>query len=76
MCVQDLCIRQAQILHTWSSLVEEAANEVINMLLEFENSQREEEKEEEERCGEGEGKLTFSSGPLSSRYDNLQLEEQ
>lgn len=55
--------------------MEEAANEVINMLLEFENSQREEEKEEEEKCGEGEGMLTFSSGPVSSLYDNL-LEEQ
>uniref|UniRef100_A0A3B4UMV2 Dynein axonemal heavy chain 5 n=1 Tax=Seriola dumerili TaxID=41447 RepID=A0A3B4UMV2_SERDU len=33
---RDLCIRQAQNLHTKSSLVEEAANELINMLLEDE----------------------------------------
>lgn len=50
---QDLCIRQAQSLHTKSSLVEEAANELINMLLEFDHSQREvEEKTEEESCAE------------------------
>ncbi|KAM9353789.1 dynein axonemal heavy chain 5 isoform 2-T2 [Symphorus nematophorus] len=50
---RDLCIRQAQTLHTKSSLVEEAANELINMLLEFDHSQREEvEKVEEESCAE------------------------
>ncbi|XP_047189213.1 dynein axonemal heavy chain 5 isoform X3 [Scophthalmus maximus] len=51
---RDLCIRQAQKLHTKSSLVEEAANELINMLLEFDHNQREEvEKVEQERCTEG-----------------------
>ncbi|XP_076594400.1 dynein axonemal heavy chain 5 isoform X3 [Chaetodon auriga] len=50
---RDLCIRQAQSLHTKSSLVEEAANELINMLLEFDHNQREEvEKVEEESCAE------------------------
>ncbi|KAK5862597.1 hypothetical protein PBY51_017975 [Eleginops maclovinus] len=50
---RDLCIRQAQSLHTKSSLVEEAANELINMLLEFDHNQKEEvEKVEEESCAE------------------------
>ncbi|KAM6935220.1 dynein axonemal heavy chain 5 isoform 1-T1 [Lycodopsis pacificus] len=50
---RDLCIRQAQSLHTKSSLVEEAANELINMLLEFDHNQKEEvEKIEEESCAE------------------------
>ncbi|XP_040900388.1 dynein heavy chain 5, axonemal isoform X2 [Toxotes jaculatrix] len=50
---RDLCIKQAQNLHTKSSLVEEAANELINMLLEFDHSQREEvERVEEESCTE------------------------
>ncbi|XP_038567842.1 dynein heavy chain 5, axonemal [Micropterus salmoides] len=50
---RDLCIRQARSLHTKSSLVEEAANELINMLLEFDHSQRDEvEKVEEESCAE------------------------
>ncbi|XP_039973302.1 dynein heavy chain 5, axonemal [Xiphias gladius] len=50
---RDLCIRQAQNLHTKSSLVEEAANEVINMLLEFDHSQRDKvERVEEESCTE------------------------
>ncbi|XP_059194328.1 dynein axonemal heavy chain 5 [Centropristis striata] len=50
---RDLCIRQAQSLHTKSSLVEEAANELINMLLEFDHNHREEvEKVEEESCTE------------------------
>lgn len=41
---KDLCIKGAQSLHTKSSLVEEAANELINMLLEFEQHREEEEK--------------------------------
>ncbi|XP_056299693.1 dynein axonemal heavy chain 5 isoform X1 [Pseudoliparis swirei] len=74
---RDLCIRQAQSLHTKSSLVEEAANELINMLLEFDHNQKEEvEKIEEESCagsktidhidseGEDEGR---SEGRLFSR---------
>ncbi|XP_078108038.1 dynein axonemal heavy chain 5 isoform X4 [Sander vitreus] len=64
---RDLCIRQAQSLHTKSSLVEEAANELINMLLEFDHNQREEvEKIEEESCeddGRSEGRL-FSRNTL------------
>ncbi|XP_070691188.1 dynein axonemal heavy chain 5 [Pempheris klunzingeri] len=74
---RDLCIRHAQSLHTKSSLVEEAANELINMLLEFDHNQREEvEKVEDESYaesktidhidseGEDEGR---SEGPLFSR---------
>ncbi|XP_041649230.1 dynein heavy chain 5, axonemal [Cheilinus undulatus] len=50
---KDLCIRQAQSLHTKSLLVEEAANELINMLLEFDHNQKGEvEKTEEESCAE------------------------
>ncbi|KAM4633147.1 dynein axonemal heavy chain 5 isoform 2-T2 [Polymixia lowei] len=41
---RDLCIKEAQSLHTKSSLVEEAANELINMLLEFDHNQRDDEK--------------------------------
>ncbi|KAL4616938.1 dynein heavy chain 5, axonemal [Arapaima gigas] len=40
---RELCIKGAQSLHTKSSLVEEAANELINMLLEFEQNKEEEE---------------------------------
>ncbi|XP_072250743.1 dynein axonemal heavy chain 5 isoform X1 [Leuresthes tenuis] len=50
---RDLCIKQAQNLHIKSALVEEAANELINMLMEFDHSQKEEEeKVEEESCSE------------------------
>ncbi|XP_026149068.1 dynein heavy chain 5, axonemal isoform X2 [Mastacembelus armatus] len=50
---RDLCIRQAQNLHTKSSLVEDAANELINMLLEIDHNQREEAvKVEDESCPE------------------------
>ncbi|XP_068612434.1 dynein axonemal heavy chain 5 [Brachionichthys hirsutus] len=50
---RDLCIKQAQNLYTKSSLVEEAANELINMLLEFDHNRGEElDKVEEENCTE------------------------
>lgn len=50
---QELCIKQAQTLNTKSSLVEEAANELINMLLEFDHGQREEEeKADVESCAD------------------------
>ncbi|XP_061675571.1 dynein axonemal heavy chain 5 [Syngnathoides biaculeatus] len=46
---RDLCIKQAQSLHAKSLQVEEAANELINMLLEFEHNRGEDgEKMEEE----------------------------
>ncbi|XP_034144998.1 dynein heavy chain 5, axonemal isoform X2 [Esox lucius] len=70
---RDLCIKEAQSLHTKSSLVEEAANELINMLLDFEHHKEMEEKlPEESRTkidhveseGEEEGK---SEGRLLSR---------
>ncbi|XP_077383165.1 dynein axonemal heavy chain 5 isoform X2 [Festucalex cinctus] len=47
---RDLCIKQAQSLHTKSLQVEEAANELINMLLEFDHNQREEGEKTEENC--------------------------
>ncbi|XP_077430963.1 dynein axonemal heavy chain 5 isoform X2 [Vanacampus margaritifer] len=47
---RDLCIKQAQSLHTKSLQVEEAANELINMLLEFDHNQREEGEKMEEIC--------------------------
>ncbi|XP_065102327.2 dynein axonemal heavy chain 5 [Paramisgurnus dabryanus] len=46
---KDLCIKGAQMLHTKSSLVEEAANELINMLLELEQKDEEERNREESR---------------------------
>ncbi|KAJ8415685.1 hypothetical protein AAFF_G00402420 [Aldrovandia affinis] len=72
---RDLCIKAAQSLHTRSSLVEEAANELINMLLEFEQHREGEEKAcehsraesgvtQEESEGEEEGR---SEGRLFSR---------
>ncbi|KAK2844297.1 hypothetical protein Q5P01_010956 [Channa striata] len=74
---RDLCLKQATKLHTKSSLVEEAANELINMLLEFKHNQREEVKKvEDDSCtesktgdhvdseGENEG---HSDGRLCSR---------
>ncbi|CAG12830.1 unnamed protein product [Tetraodon nigroviridis] len=36
---EELCIKQAQVLNTKSSLVEEAANELINMLM-FDDNQK------------------------------------
>nr|XP_019946997.1 PREDICTED: dynein heavy chain 5, axonemal [Paralichthys olivaceus] len=50
---RNLCIKQAQNLNTKSSLVEEAANDLINMLLEFDHNQSDMmEKVEEESCTE------------------------
>uniref|UniRef100_A0A3B5MKK6 Uncharacterized protein n=1 Tax=Xiphophorus couchianus TaxID=32473 RepID=A0A3B5MKK6_9TELE len=45
---RDLCIKQAQKLHLKSTLVEEATNELINMLMEFDHGQKEEVKGEDE----------------------------
>lgn len=42
MFLQDLCVNGAQILHFKSSLVEEAVNELINMLLDVEVPSKEE----------------------------------
>lgn len=41
---QELCIKGVQLLHRKSSVVEESANELINMLLEFEQKSEEEEQ--------------------------------
>ncbi|RXN22872.1 dynein heavy chain axonemal [Labeo rohita] len=46
---KELCIKGAQMLHTKSSLVEEAANELINMLLDFEQKEEEERNQDESR---------------------------
>uniref|UniRef100_A0A8C6L065 Dynein axonemal heavy chain 5 n=2 Tax=Nothobranchius TaxID=28779 RepID=A0A8C6L065_NOTFU len=46
---KDLCIKQAQNLNIKSALVEEAANELINMLMVFDHGQKEEQKREDER---------------------------
>ncbi|XP_049585235.1 dynein axonemal heavy chain 5 [Syngnathus scovelli] len=68
---KDLCIKQAQSLHAKSLQVEEAANELINMLLEFDHNQREEgEKLEEEICPQRktEDSLDREEARLSSRH--------
>ncbi|KAK6326444.1 hypothetical protein J4Q44_G00020890 [Coregonus suidteri] len=71
---RELCIKGAQSLHTKSSLVEEATNELINMLLEFELHKEGEEKlleesrtdmdqveSEGEEEGKSEGRLNLLS---------------
>ncbi|XP_019735638.1 dynein heavy chain 5, axonemal [Hippocampus comes] len=68
---RDLCIKQAQSLHTKSLQVEEAANELINMLLEFDHNQKEEgEKMEEELCPQKktEDNVNKEEARLSSRH--------
>ncbi|XP_058258291.1 dynein axonemal heavy chain 5 isoform X2 [Hemibagrus wyckioides] len=54
---KELCIKGAQLLHIKSSLVEEAANELINMLLEIEQKDEEDEKKvsDENRAESKEG---------------------
>lgn len=57
-------MKAAQVLHSKSSLVEEAANELINMLLDLEALGKEEEQqfkgssrnEQQTQVGENEGK--------------------
>ncbi|XP_069770267.1 dynein axonemal heavy chain 5 isoform X3 [Narcine bancroftii] len=41
---KDLCMKAAQVLHNKSSLVEEATNELINMLLDMESLSKEEKQ--------------------------------
>ncbi|KAM9783262.1 dynein axonemal heavy chain 5-like [Neosynchiropus ocellatus] len=50
---RELCLKQAHSLHTKSLLVEEAANEVINMLLTFDHNPREEAEKTEEDSAAG-----------------------
>ncbi|XP_061572400.1 dynein axonemal heavy chain 5 [Cololabis saira] len=61
---RDLCIKQAQSLNMKSSLVEEAANELINMLMDFDHNQKEEEE-----------KLKEESNTQSKTIDNLESED-
>ena len=48
---QALCTKGANILQTKSLVVEEAANELINMLCDMEEEEEEEAKEEEKPEG-------------------------
>ncbi|KAF5899802.1 dynein heavy chain 5, axonemal, partial [Clarias magur] len=48
---KEFCIKGAQLLHIKSSLVEEAANELINMLLEIEQKAEENEKKGADESG-------------------------
>lgn len=54
---KELCIKGAQSLHSKSSLVEEAANELINMLLDLEPQNKEDEgKSKEENRSQSQSK--------------------
>ncbi|KAF4087596.1 hypothetical protein AMELA_G00072460 [Ameiurus melas] len=61
---KELCIKGAQLLHLKSSLVEEAANELINMLLEIEQKD-----EEDEKKGTDESRDESKEGPAISNAD-------
>ncbi|XP_078395203.1 dynein axonemal heavy chain 5 [Cetorhinus maximus] len=50
---KDLCVKAAQTLHCKSSLVEEAANELINMLLDLEPLGKEDEEKSKDIGGNG-----------------------
>lgn len=63
---QELCIKGAQLLHLKSSLVEEAANELINMLLEIEQKD-----EEDEKKGTDESRVESKEGPADSDGERL-----
>lgn len=63
---QELCIKGAQLLHLKSSLVEEAANELINMLLELEQKD-----EEDEKKGTDESRAESKEGPADSDGERL-----
>ena len=51
LCVQMLCAKGANTLQTKSQTVEEAANELINMLCDVEPREAAPEEEEEEDAG-------------------------
>lgn len=72
MFPQELCVKGGHLLHMKSSLVEEAANELINMLLEFEQKQEEEEKFLEESRTESKVTPTESDGVFFYVYDTHQ----
>ncbi|KAI7806102.1 putative dynein heavy chain 5 [Triplophysa rosa] len=69
---KELCIKGAQTLHTKSSLVEEAANELINMLLEFEQKEDEENNREENRT-ESKAEQMDSDGEEESKHEGRLL---
>ncbi|XP_062848702.1 dynein axonemal heavy chain 5 [Trichomycterus rosablanca] len=58
---KELCIKGAKLLHVKSSLVEEAANELINMLLEVEQK-----KDEDEKRGTDESRAESKDGPVNT----------
>uniref|UniRef100_A0A4W3HHM2 Dynein, axonemal, heavy chain 5 n=1 Tax=Callorhinchus milii TaxID=7868 RepID=A0A4W3HHM2_CALMI len=74
---KELCVKAAQMLHCKCSLVEEAANELINMLLDLEPQGKEKEETFKDGTGREEAKCEkrsislnasqLSSGPPSPR---------
>ncbi|XP_046898543.1 dynein axonemal heavy chain 5 isoform X2 [Hypomesus transpacificus] len=62
---KELCIRGAQSLHTKSTLVEEAANELINMLLDFQQPR----EEAEERRGDSKAAHVEAEGEEEGRLE-------
>ncbi|XP_060937369.1 dynein axonemal heavy chain 5 isoform X1 [Limanda limanda] len=74
---RDLCIRQAHSLNTKSSLVEEATNELINLLMEFDHNQMgmevkvEEESSTESKSAENMESEGEDEGQLFSRSTSL-----
>lgn len=68
---QELCIKGAQLLHRKSSLVEDSANELINMLLEFEQkSEEDEQKGTDENRAESKEGSAESDGEIVDHRDS------
>ncbi|XP_064201033.1 dynein axonemal heavy chain 5 isoform X1 [Anguilla rostrata] len=66
---RDLCIKAAQSLHNKSSLVEEAANELINILLDFEQHREGEQKAREHSRAESGETQEHSDGEEEGRSE-------
>ena len=69
ICVQDLCIRQAHTLNVKSSMVEEATNELINLLMQFDHNQSEREEKAEGESSTESKSAESSEGILTSFWD-------